>query len=73
MTDIVDDLRQGICEDKCRVMTDECGCACAKAADEIERLREALQDIADQHIPDQPMDDACDERLPWTFLKRQNA
>ena len=46
MTDIVERLRTGrMCDDKCRVMEAKSGCLCAEAADEIEKLREALLDI----------------------------
>lgn len=40
-------LRNGICEHSCRVRDARSGCACAVAADEIERLRAALNDIRD--------------------------
>lgn len=48
MTDIVATLQSGeLCgDDKCSVMDKAGGCTCAVAADEIERLREALKHIA---------------------------
>ena len=45
MRDVLLNLRNGLCEDKCKIM-DARSCSCAWAADEIERLRAALQDIA---------------------------
>lgn len=43
--DIVQRLRNGICtgDDRCKSMTRRGGCDCVIAADEIERLRAALQ------------------------------
>ena len=49
MTDIVERLRIGreTCGvDMCRIREAKSGCTCAEAADEIERLREALWEIA---------------------------
>jgi hypothetical protein len=53
MSDIVERLRDG--EETCgihRCITREarCGCTCAEAADEIERLREALRPFAEAPI-----------------------
>jgi hypothetical protein len=47
MTDIVERLRRGeaCINDPCRMMDARSGCCCAEAADEIERLREALSDL----------------------------
>ena len=43
MTDIVERLRAGgPCPDPCRVQEAKSGCTCAEAADEITRLRAAL-------------------------------
>lgn len=45
---LVERLREGLpCEEGmvCRVKEARSGCRCAEAADEIERLRAALQDI----------------------------
>lgn len=46
MSDIVEGLRFGICDDPCRVRDIPSGCACAQAADRIERLEKALREIA---------------------------
>ncbi len=45
MTDIVERLRAGICDDPCRVRDIPSGCECAKAAARIEQLEAALRDI----------------------------
>lgn len=46
-TDLLARLRVGdICADPCRMMEARSGCLCAAAADEIERLRGALAEIA---------------------------
>ena len=55
MTDIVERLRIGreTCGvDMCRIREARSGCTCAEAADEIERLREALRYYAKNHYPD---------------------
>ena len=61
MTDIVERLRIGreTCGvDMCRTREARSGCTCAEAADEIERLREALRFYAKNHYPN--IDDG-----PW--------
>ena len=55
MTDIVERLRIGreTCGvDMCRTREARSGCTCAEAADEIERLRGALRDIAEDQEGD---------------------
>lgn len=51
MSDIAEYMRQGgpciELNERCKVMDAASGCACAKAAAEIERLRAALRDLAD--------------------------
>lgn len=54
MSDIVERLRAGICDDPCRVRDIPSGCACAEAAARIERLEKLLQEIMEQcpeHVP----------------------
>ena len=51
MSEIAEYMRQGgpciELNERCKVMDAASGCACAKAAAEIERLRAALREIAD--------------------------
>lgn len=60
MSEIAEYMRQGgpciELNERCKVMDAASGCACAKAAAEIERLRAALRMIRD-HEP---------ERLAWS-------
>lgn len=46
-----------------------------QAADEIERLRSALQSIADQHVPDQPAAyaDMSERDWAWRHVARLRA
>lgn len=54
MTDIVERLRAGFqCAEignRCRTMDAQSGCACAEAADEIERLRNVLGNIQQSRV-----------------------
>jgi hypothetical protein len=53
--DIVERLRIGreTCGvDMCRTREARSGCTCAEAADEIERLREALREISTRNFPE---------------------
>lgn len=54
MADIVEDMRGGLpCTEAgnpCTVMDAAIGCFCAKAADEIERLRQVLENIQQARV-----------------------
>lgn len=56
MSDILEVMRTGMpCVDagrRCKAMEARSGCDCARAADEIERLRAALKEISDNEYSD---------------------
>ena len=61
MIDIVEVMRTGrVCDDKCCVMEAKFGCLCAEAADEIERLRTALEKVAQYTLKDGCECSACE-------------
>jgi hypothetical protein len=61
MSDIVERLRRGApCNDngiRCRVLDAKSGCECAEAADEIERLQRAVQELSQPDVPPVHHDD----------------